>query len=104
MEISHPQAGGGHFKGLSEFGAASWQSHPVFQCKMIIKDVSAATMYDVLQDGEYRKKWDPNVLESYDIAKLSENADVGYYSCESVFLFFVFFAVCMSFFVCLCGF
>ncbi|XP_037531688.1 START domain containing 14 [Nematolebias whitei] len=50
------------------------------KCKMVIKDVSAATMYDVLHDGEYRKKWDFNMLEGYDIARLSENADVGYYS------------------------
>lgn len=52
-----------------------------FQCRMTIKDVSAATMYDVLHDGLYRKKWDPTMLESFDIARLSPNADVGYYSC-----------------------
>lgn len=50
------------------------------KCKMIIKDVSAATMFDVLHDGQYRKKWDPTMLESFDIARLSANADVGYYS------------------------
>ncbi|KAF6725377.1 PCTP-like protein [Oryzias melastigma] len=50
------------------------------RCKMTIKDVSAATMYDVIHDGEYRKTWDPNMLESFDIARLSDNADVGYYS------------------------
>ncbi|KAM9741584.1 START domain containing 14 [Menidia menidia] len=50
------------------------------KCKMVIKDVSAATMYDVIHDGQYRKKWDPNMLESFDIARLSDNADVGYYS------------------------
>lgn len=49
---------------------------------MTIKDVSAATMYDVIHDGEYRKTWDPNMLESFDIARLSDNADVGYYSCK----------------------
>ena len=49
---------------------------------MTIKDVSAATMYDVIHDGQYRKRWDPTMLESYDIARLSDNADVGYYSCE----------------------
>uniref|UniRef100_A0A3Q4AEL9 START domain-containing protein n=1 Tax=Mola mola TaxID=94237 RepID=A0A3Q4AEL9_MOLML len=49
-------------------------------CKMTIKDVSAATMYDVLHDGQYRKEWDSNMMESYDIARLSANADVGYYS------------------------
>lgn len=50
------------------------------KCKMTIKDVSAATMYDVLHDGQYRKQWDPNMLEGFDIARLSDNADVGYYS------------------------
>ncbi|XP_042275381.1 START domain containing 14 [Thunnus maccoyii] len=50
------------------------------KCKMMIKDVSAATMYDVLHDSQYRKKWDPTMLESFDIARLSANADVGYYS------------------------
>lgn len=39
-------------------------------------------MYDVLHDGEYRKDWDPTMSESYDIARLSDNADVGYYSCK----------------------
>ncbi|KPP61420.1 PCTP-like protein-like, partial [Scleropages formosus] len=52
-------------------------------CCMVIKDVSAATMYDVLHDSQYRKKWDPTVLESFDIARLTANADVGYYACES---------------------
>lgn len=68
-----------------------------FQCKMVIKDVSAATMYDVLHDAQYRRDWDPNMEESYDIARLSANADVGYYSCESlcvlwkvIHLFFLF--------------
>ncbi|MEQ2211811.1 hypothetical protein XENOCAPTIV_017014 [Xenoophorus captivus] len=50
------------------------------KCKMTIEDVSAATMYDVIHDGQYRKNWDPNMLESFDIARLSDNADVGYYS------------------------
>uniref|UniRef100_A0A4W5R082 START domain-containing protein 10 n=1 Tax=Hucho hucho TaxID=62062 RepID=A0A4W5R082_9TELE len=50
------------------------------KCRMTIKDVSAATMYDVLHDGLYRKQWDPTMLESFDIARLSPNADVGYYS------------------------
>lgn len=50
------------------------------KCKAIIKDVSAATMYDVIHDGEYRKKWDPTMLESFDIARLTANADVGYYA------------------------
>ncbi|KAM6923797.1 START domain containing 14 [Xenentodon cancila] len=50
------------------------------KCKMTIGDVSAATMYDVIHDGQYRKKWDSTMMESFDIARLSDNADVGYYS------------------------
>ncbi|CAN9511320.1 unnamed protein product [Ophioblennius macclurei] len=50
------------------------------KCRMICKDVSAETMYDVLHDIEYRRKWDSNVIETFDIGKLTVNADVGYYS------------------------
>lgn len=39
-------------------------------------------MYDVLHDSQYRRNWDPTMEESYDIARLSANADVGYYSCK----------------------
>ncbi|KAH0625344.1 hypothetical protein JD844_033878 [Phrynosoma platyrhinos] len=47
---------------------------------MDCKDVAAETLYDVLHDIEYRKKWDTNVIETFDIGKLTVNADVGYYS------------------------
>lgn len=50
------------------------------KCRMVCKDVSADTMYDVLHDLEYRRKWDSNVIETFDIARLTVNADVGYYS------------------------
>lgn len=48
-------------------------------------DVPAETLYDVLHDIEYRKKWDSNVIETFDIARLTVNADVGYYSCEQAY-------------------
>ncbi|XP_073664625.1 START domain-containing protein 10 isoform X4 [Tursiops truncatus] len=51
-----------------------------FQCRMECRDVPAETLYDVLHDIEYRKKWDSNVIETFDIARLTVNADVGYYS------------------------
>uniref|UniRef100_A0A672UJ28 START domain-containing protein n=1 Tax=Strigops habroptila TaxID=2489341 RepID=A0A672UJ28_STRHB len=44
------------------------------------KDVPAETLYDVLHDTDYRKKWDSNMIETYDIGRLTVNADVGYYS------------------------
>lgn len=44
--------------------------------------MAAETLYDVLHDIEYRKKWDTNVIETFDIGKLTVNADVGYYACE----------------------
>ncbi|XP_028817692.1 START domain-containing protein 10 [Denticeps clupeoides] len=50
------------------------------KCRMVCKDVSAESMYDVLHDIEYRRKWDSNVIETFDIGKLTVNADVGYYS------------------------
>ena len=52
------------------------------KCRMECCDVPAETLYDVLHDIEYRKKWDSNVIETFDIARLTVNADVGYYSCE----------------------
>lgn len=52
------------------------------QCRMECCDVPAETLYDVLHDIEYRRKWDSNVIETFDIARLTVNADVGYYSCE----------------------
>ncbi|XP_032345211.1 START domain-containing protein 10 isoform X3 [Camelus ferus] len=50
------------------------------KCRMECRDVPAETLYDVLHDIEYRKKWDSNVIETFDIARLTVNADVGYYS------------------------
>lgn len=50
------------------------------KCQMVCKDVSAETMYDVLHDTDYRSSWDPNVIETFDIGRLTVNADVGYYS------------------------
>uniref|UniRef100_A0A8C5CT84 START domain-containing protein 10 n=1 Tax=Gadus morhua TaxID=8049 RepID=A0A8C5CT84_GADMO len=50
------------------------------KCRMVCNDVSAETMYDVLHDTEYRRKWDSSVIETFDIGRLTVNTDVGYYS------------------------
>lgn len=52
------------------------------QTRISCKDVSAETLYDVLHDTHYRKKWDSHMIETHDIGRLTVNADVGYYSCE----------------------
>lgn len=59
------------------------------QCRMVCKDVSADTMYDVLHDTEYRRNWDKNVIETFDIGRLTVNADVGYYSCTRQYVHLV---------------
>ncbi|XP_058853033.1 START domain-containing protein 10-like [Acipenser ruthenus] len=58
------------------------QSETVQKLKMkiVCKDVTAETLYDVLHDTSYRKKWDSNMIDTYDIGRLTVNADVGYYS------------------------
>ncbi|KAI2561696.1 StAR related lipid transfer domain containing 10 [Homo sapiens] len=58
----------------------SFRSECEAECRMECCDVPAETLYDVLHDIEYRKKWDSNVIETFDIARLTVNADVGYYS------------------------
>lgn len=51
------------------------------QMRIVCKDVTAETLYDVLHDTSYRKEWDTNMIDTYDIGRLTVNADVGYYSC-----------------------
>ncbi|XP_042182018.1 START domain-containing protein 10-like [Oncorhynchus tshawytscha] len=48
--------------------------------RIVCKDVTAETLYDVLHDTSYRKKWDSNMIDTHDIGRLTVNADVGYYS------------------------
>lgn len=46
-----------------------------------MKDISAATMYDVLHDPDYRKTWDFNMLEGFELCCLNPNNDISYYAC-----------------------
>ncbi|TFJ99247.1 T-cell receptor beta chain V region E1 [Platysternon megacephalum] len=68
--------------GVMVWSQTPGESRTVQKIKLRIacKDVPAATLYDVLHDTHYRKKWDSNVIETYDIGRLTANADVGYYA------------------------
>ena len=46
----------------------------------VLNDVSAATVFDVLNDPDYRKKWDFSMHNAFDICQISPNSDIGYYA------------------------
>lgn len=41
-------------------------------------------MYDVLHDADYRRCWDDNMLECFEICQLDRYNDIGYYSSKSI--------------------
>ena len=49
-------------------------------------------VYDVLQDQEYRSKWDKYFLETKDIGHLNPNNTLSYYASKQAFCLFKFFA------------
>ena len=50
------------------------------------KGVTAGTMFDTILDGDYRRAWDDHVLEDFEICRLDDNNDIGYYGSESLIL------------------
>ena len=52
----------------------------VGQIQGVYSDVTAETMYDVIHDPQYRKTWDTQILEGYDICRVNANSDIGYYA------------------------
>uniref|UniRef100_A0A6I8NDS9 START domain-containing protein n=1 Tax=Ornithorhynchus anatinus TaxID=9258 RepID=A0A6I8NDS9_ORNAN len=73
---------------FSQGGVTVWSQSPqdetctVQKIKMRIscRDVAAETLYDMLHDIHYRPKWDSHMIDTFDIGRLTANADVGYYS------------------------
>ena len=43
-------------------------------------------MYDVLHDGDYRRCWDENMVDCYEICQLDRCNDIGYYSSKLTFI------------------
>jgi len=52
----------------------------VIKIRGAFDDIPAAVVFDVLNDPIYRKKWDFNMIEGYEICQLSPNNDIGYYA------------------------
>ena len=47
-------------------------------------DVSPSLMYDVLHDADYRRCWDENMSECFEICQIDRYNDIGYYSSKSI--------------------
>ncbi|KAF7262646.1 hypothetical protein EG68_00069 [Paragonimus skrjabini miyazakii] len=49
----------------------------------VFKDVPADLLFDTLMDTEYRKVWDKNMVESFELCHINPNNDIGYYALRS---------------------
>ena len=47
--------------------------------------ISASVAFDTVMDGEYRKLWDENVVEDFEICRLNNFNDIGYYSSKVLY-------------------
>jgi len=47
-----------------------------------MENVTLETLYDALHDPEYRKVWDKDMANSYDICKLNDNNVIGWYAAK----------------------
>lgn len=43
--------------------------------------LSPQTLYDCLHDADYRVTWDTNMIQGFNICRLDDRNDIGYYSC-----------------------
>ena len=42
-------------------------------------------MFDTIMDGAYRRIWDSNVIEDFEICRLTDYDDIGYYSSKLLY-------------------
>ncbi|KJE95795.1 hypothetical protein CAOG_06210 [Capsaspora owczarzaki ATCC 30864] len=53
---------------------------PQQRVQTIFSDIPASVLYDALHDPDYRKVWDDNMIQGFDLFHLDANNDVGYYA------------------------
>jgi len=63
------------------------KAHPDSNIKLLkaivsFEDINAATVFDVVHDTDYRKKWDHDMLSMEEICKVSVNNTVSYYAAK----------------------
>ena len=49
--------------------------------------ISASVAFDTIMDGEYRRLWDENVIDDFEICRLNNFDDIGYYSSKYNYIF-----------------
>lgn len=55
--------------------------------RSIFSDITAEVAYDVLQDTDFRKKWDKYMISTIPIGYINPNNDICYYSCNLLYKF-----------------
>lgn len=59
----------------------------LLKARVVFKDISPETLYDILHDHDYRKSWDENMIDGHVVEMLDNTTEIGYYACRVCFQF-----------------
>jgi len=59
----------------------------MFKLEATCRNLKPKTVYDMLHDPEYRKEWDSNMLEGFNLCRCAPYADIGVYFLKIGFTF-----------------
>jgi len=59
------------------------QAINIVKLTALFKGIEAEVLYDTLHDPDYRKDWDDNMIEGYNIVQINASNDIGYYSAKA---------------------